>query len=136
MGKNRDKKFQSNLLDEAPVTAESHMDSEATAKEPEFLETEKVVNEKPAVEAPAAQEKKPEYGFYEETEPRVYGKVNSKCKKLNVRSAASPNAAVVTIVNSGKEVRILKNESTGSFYKISLDTGVSGFAMKEFIDEV
>lgn len=135
MGKNRDKRFQSNLLDEAPVTAESHIDSEATAKEPEIAETEKVVNEDHVVEAPAVQ-KKPEYGFYEETEPRIYGRVNSKCKKLNVRSAASPNAGVVAIINSGKEVRILKKESTDSFYKISLDTGVSGFAMKEFIDEV
>lgn len=132
MGKNKDRKFQSNLLDRAPVTEESHIDSEATAQEPIAAEPKEVI-ETP-VAAPA--EHKPDHGFYEETKPRTYGRVNSKCKKLNVRKAPSATAEVLLVVNSGREVRIFKDESTDKFYKISLDVGVTGFAMKEFIDEV
>lgn len=135
MGKNKNRMFQSNLLDRAPVTEEGHTHSEATAEEPVAVETPNVPNEAPAPVAPA-QEKKPDHGFYEETQPRVYGRVNSKCKKLNVREAADPEARVVSVLDSGKKVRILKDQSTDTFYKISLETGISGFAMKAFIDEV
>ena len=133
MGKNKDRKFQSNLLDRAPVTEESHIDSKATAQEPVAAESKEEVTETPAA-APA--EQKPDHGFYEETKPRTYGRVNSKCKKLNVRRAPSATAEVLLVVNSGREVRIFKDESTDKFYKISLDAGVTGFVMKEFIDEV
>lgn len=133
MGKNKDRKFQSNLLDRAPVTEESHIDSEATAQEPIAAEPKEEVIETPAA-APA--EQKPDHGFYEETKPRTYGRVNSKCKKLNVRKAPSATAEVLLVVNSGREVRIFKDESTDEFYKISLDAGVTGFVKKEFIDEV
>ena len=125
MGKNKNRMFQSNLLDRAPVTEEGHTNSEATAEEPVAVETPNVPNEAPA-----------DHGFYEETQPRVYGRVNSKCKKLNVREAADPEARVVSVLDSGKKVRILKDQSTDTFYKISLETGISGFAMKAFIDEV
>lgn len=134
MSKNKNRRFESNLLDRAPVAEEGHVESEATANEPTVSEPEVVTKEtEPAVEAPA---EKPDHGFYEEKEPRTYGVVNSKCKKLNVREAADPTARVVSIINSGKKIRIKKNESTDKFYKVSLETGVSGFVMKEFIDEV
>lgn len=133
MGKNKDRKFQSNLLDRAPVTEESHIDSEATAQEPIATESKEETTETPAA-TPA--EQKPDHGFYEETKPRTYGRVNSKCKKLNVRRAPSATAEVLLVVNSGREVRIFKDESTDEFYKISLDAGVTGFVVKEYIDEV
>ena len=134
MSKNKNKKFESNLLDRAPVAEESHVESEATANEPTVSEPENVppVTEEKA-EAPV---EKPDHGFYEETDARTYGIVNSKCKRLNVREAADPTARVVSIINSGKKIRIKKNESTDKFYKVSLETGISGFVMREFIDEV
>lgn len=144
MGKNKNKMYESNLLDRAPVDEEVHNESEATALEPVAEEPK---NETPApevVEAPKAAEpeapvveKKPEpakknYGFVEETAPRIFGKVD-KCGRLNIRESASKDAKVVAVVSNGTKMRINKEESTNDFYKVSLDTGVSGFASKDFI---
>ena len=135
MSKNKNRGFQSNLLDRAPVAEEGHVNSEATAQEPESVEaTNSPKIEEPVVES--ATDKKHDYGFHEETAPRVYGVVNSKCKKLFVRREPNKQAEPVSVINSGTKVRIKKDESTDTFYKISLETGMSGFAMKEFIDEV
>lgn len=136
MSKNKNKFLQSNLLDRAPVAEEGHVDSEATAQEPTLDETNTLAAETPAPEEAPAQEQSPRYGFYEETAPRVYGRINSKCKKLFVREAPYKEAKPVSILNTGTKVRIKKDESTDTFYKISLETGVSGYAMKEYIDEV
>lgn len=146
MGKNKNKMYESNLLDRAPVDEEVHNESEATAVEPVAEEPK---NETPApevVEAPKAAEpeapvveKKQEpakknYGFVEETAPRIFGKVDgSKCARLNVREKASKDSNIVAIANAGSKLRIDKEESTKDFYKVLLETGVSGFVAKEFI---
>lgn len=142
MGKNKNKNYESNLLDRAPVAEEGYKKEDmATVEAPVEVENENLAADpEPVVEAPVQEEKvekpKKNYGIVEETEPRVYGKVNDKCVRLNVREAADPTAKISAVINSGTGFRIDKSKSTDKFYFISLESGISGFAMKEFIDEV
>lgn len=139
MGKNKNKNYESNLLDRAPVAEEGYTKEDmATVEAPVEVENEKLAADpEPVVEAPVQEEKpKKNYGIVEETESRVYGKVNDKCVRLNVREAAEPTAKISAVINSGTGFRIDKSKSTDNFYFINLESGISGFAMKEFIDEV
>lgn len=142
MGKNKDRKFESNLLDRAPVAEEGYnAESEVPATEPVVEEPIETSEPAPAVEAPQpakAKEPEPEknYGIREETTPRSYGVVNSKCARLNIREEANTDAKKLAVVNSGTRLRIDKSKSTNEFFRIILDSGISGFAVKEFIDEV
>lgn len=146
MGKNKDRKFESNLLDRAPVAEEGYnVESEAPATEAAVEEPTEV--SEPAVEAVApevveepqpakAEEPEKNYGIREETTPRSYGVVNSKCARLNIREEANTDAKKLAVVNSGTRLRIDKSKSTNDFFRVMLDSGISGFAAKEFIDEV
>ena len=142
MGKNKDRKFESNLLDRAPVAEEGYnAESEVPATEPVVEEPIEPSEPAPAVEAPQpAEVKEPEpeknYGIREETTPRSYGVVNSKCARLNIREEANTDAKKLAVVNSGTRLRIDKSKSTNEFFRVILDSGISGFAVKEFIDEV
>lgn len=150
MGKNKDRKFESNLLDRAPVAEEGYnAESEVPATEPVVEEPIETSEPSPAVEAAAPEvpeapqpskvkEPEPEknYGIREETTPRSYGVVNSKCARLNIREEANTDAKKLAVVNSGTRLRIDKSKSTNEFFRVILDSGISGFAVKEFIDEV
>lgn len=139
MGKNKDRKFESNLLDRAPVAEEGYnAESEVPAAEPIVEEPIETSEPAPAVEAAAPEIPEPEknYGFREETTPRSYGVVNSKCARLNIREEANTDAKKLAVVNSGTRLRIDKSKSTNEFFRVILDSGISGFAVKEFIDEV
>ena len=144
MGKNKDRKFESNLLDRAPVAEEGYnAESEVPATEPVVEESIETSEPAPAVEAaapevPEVKEPQPEknYGIREETTPRSYGVVNSKCARLNIREEANTDAKKLAVVNSGTRLRIDKSKSTNEFFRVILDSGISGFAVKEFIDEV
>ena len=139
MGKNKNKNYESNLLDRAPVAEEGYTKEDmATVEAPVEVENENLASDpEPVVEAPVQEENpKKNYGIVEETEPRVYGKVNDKCARLNVREAAEATAKISAVINSGTRFRINKSKSTDKFYFINLESGISGFAMKEFIDEV
>lgn len=134
MGKNKDRKFESNLLDRAPVAEEGYnAESEVPATEPVVEEPIETSKPAPAVEA-AAPEKN--YGIREETTPRSYGVVNSKCARLNIREEANTDAKKLAVINSGTRLRIDKSKSTNEFFRVILDSGISGFAVKDFIDEV
>lgn len=144
MGKNKDRKFESNLLDRAPVAEEGYnAESEVPATEPVVEESIETSEPAPAVEAaapevPEVKEPQPEknYGIREETTPRSYGVVNSKCARLNIREEANTDAKKLAVINSGTRLRIDKSNSTNEFFRVILDSGISGFAVKEFIDEV
>lgn len=139
MGKNKDRKFESNLLDRAPVAEEGYnAESEVTATEPVVEEPTETSEPAPAVEAAASVVPEPEknYGIREETTPRSYGVVNSKCARLNIREEANTDAKKLAVINSGTRLRIDKSKSTNEFFRVILDSGISGFAVKEFIDEV
>ena len=139
MGKNKDRKFESNLLDRAPVAEEGYnAESEVPATEPVVEEPIETSEPAPAVEAAAPEVPEPEknYGIREETIPRSYGVVNSKCARLNIREEANTDAKKLAVVNSGTRLRIDKSKSTNEFFRVILDSGISGFAVKEFIDEV
>ena len=142
MGKNKNKNYESNLLDRAPVAEEGYNVNEATVEAPVVDEVENLASEPEAVveaaepEAPVEKEPEKKYGFVEETQPRTYGVISNKCARLNVREAASTTAKISAVVNAGTKVRIDKSKSEGDFHFIILDSGTSGFAMKEYIDEV
>lgn len=139
MGKNKDRKYESNLLDRAPVAEEGYnAESEVPATEPVVEEPIKTSGPAPAVEAAAPVVPEPEknYGIREETIPRSYGVVNSKCARLNIREEANTDAKKLAVINSGTRLRIDKSKSTNEFFRVILDSGISGFAVKEFIDEV
>lgn len=139
MGKNKDRKYESNLLDRAPVAEEGYnAESEVPATEPVVEEPIETSKPAPAVEAAAPVVPEPEknYGIREETTPRSYGVVNSKCARLNIREEANTDAKKLAVINSGTRLRIDKSKSTNEFFRVILDSGISGFAVKEFIDEV
>lgn len=137
MGKNKDRKFESNLLDRAPVAEEGYnAESEVPATEPIVEEPIETLEPAPAVEAPQPAEPEKNYGIRYETTPRSYGVVNSKCARLNIREEANTDAKKLAVVNSGTRLRIDKSKSTNEFFRVILDSGISGFAVKDFIDEV
>ena len=57
----------------------------------------------------------------------------TNCSKLNVRSKADKNAAVLCILSDDAEVIIDLENSTNEFYKVCTSAGVEGYCMKNFI---
>ena len=56
------------------------------------------------------------------------------CPKLNIRTDADTNAQIACVINRGAEVEVDESESTKYFYKVYLENGFEGFAMKQFIE--
>lgn len=59
----------------------------------------------------------------------------SGCTRLNVRKEPSthPTARIATVVTSGSELRIDLEKSTEDWYKVTTESGVEGFCMKQFV---
>ena len=57
----------------------------------------------------------------------------SKCPKLNVRKKPNLNAKVVTVIGVNCKVNIDEDKSTNDFYKVTTESGVEGYCMKDFI---
>lgn len=55
------------------------------------------------------------------------------CKKLNVRKAPNKLAGIVTTIPAGSSVIVDLDKSTVGFYKITTESGIEGFCVKEFI---
>ena len=68
----------------------------------------------------------------EEVKAPVVGVVVD-CKKLNVRKAPNPIAAVVCEIMENTEVKIDEANSTVEFFKVTLASGMEGFCMKKYI---
>lgn len=66
-----------------------------------------------------------------ETEP-VMGIVTG-CKKLNIRKAPSKTAEVVDVWDEGDQFMLDLDNSTSEWYKITTETGVEGFCMKQYV---
>ena len=55
----------------------------------------------------------------------------SNCEKLRIRE--KPNGDVLTVVDAGSEIMIDEKESTEEFYKVTTETGIDGYAMRQFV---
>ena len=77
-------------------------------------------------------EVEPEVEFVEAVQMKV-GRVID-CPKLNIRSDAFKSSRIVCVVDRGTEMEVDESESTVHFYKVYLDNGFYGFAMKQFIE--
>ena len=55
------------------------------------------------------------------------------CIRLNVREKPSIDAEILTALEAGSEVRLLKDEIENGFYKICTASGLEGYCMCEYI---
>ena len=103
---------QSRKLEETPVPAEPvvSMSKQASVLEPE--------------ETPAA-------NTVAKPEP-ITGIVDN-CIRLNVREKPSVDAEILTALEVGSEVRLLKDETENGFYKVCTASGLEGYCMCEYI---
>ena len=74
----------------------------------------------------------------EET-PKKESKVGivANCEKLNLRRSPlkdSDGANIITELLSGVAVIIDEDESTPNFYKVTTETGLEGYCMRQFIE--
>ena len=59
--------------------------------------------------------------------------VVDNCIRLNVREKPSVDAEILTALEVGSEVRILKDETENGFYKVCTASGLDGYCMCEYI---
>lgn len=55
------------------------------------------------------------------------------CIRLNVREKPSIDSEILTALEAGSEVRLLKDEIENGFYKICTASGLEGYCMCEYI---
>ena len=56
------------------------------------------------------------------------------CDKLNIRSTSEvTNDNVIAVINKNSKVVIDNNSLSSSWYKVTTETGISGFCMSEYI---
>lgn len=55
------------------------------------------------------------------------------CGKLNLREKPSLQGKVICELNKGTELMVDRAESTDEWYKVYLESGLSGFCMKDYI---
>ena len=59
--------------------------------------------------------------------------VVDNCLRLNIREKPSIDAEILTALEAGSEVRLLKDEMENGFYKICTASGLDGYCMCEYI---
>ena len=58
------------------------------------------------------------------------------CVKLNVREAASKDSSVLCEIILNSKVIVDEENSTDDFYKVTTETGVEGYCMKQYINVI
>ena len=58
------------------------------------------------------------------------------CVKLNVREAASKDSNVLCEIILNSKVIVDEENSTDDFYKVTTETGVEGYCMKQYINVI
>lgn len=91
----------------------------------EDVVTESIVEEKPVVVEQPKVEVIPKRRY-------VKGEAFN-CGILRVRKATNAKSEIVTVINRGTQVQIDLEQSSESFYKITVNK-ITGFCMKEFIN--
>ena len=104
---------------------------------------EKVVNEEQAVEEKVANEPQQNISDPESDMDAVANDETSnligyvtECIKLNVREAASKDSNVLCEILLNSKVIVDKENSTEDFYKVTTETGVEGYCMKQYINVI
>lgn len=70
----------------------------------------------------------------EPEEPKtVTGTVTSPKPKLNVRRQPLQTGKVLGVIDNGSKVKIDLDNSTTEWYKVSSESGLEGYCMKQFI---
>lgn len=101
-------------------TTEEMMEEMMKEELEETVETEELEDEVVETEEP------------EEEESIFVGTVTN-CKKLNIRETPSLQGKVLCVLEEGSELMVDKTESTDEWYKVYLESGISGFCMKDYI---
>ena len=104
---------------------------------------EKVVNEEQAVEEKVANESQQNISDPEsdidvaanDKTSELIGYVTD-CVKLNVREAASKDSNALCEIILNSKVIVDEENSTDDFYKVTTETGVEGYCMKQYINVI
>lgn len=64
---------------------------------------------------------------------KVKGTV-ANCTKLNIRTKASADAAVIRVLNAGTKVDINVNKSNAEWLSVRTPDGINGYCMRKFVD--
>ena len=104
---------------------------------------EKVANEEQAVEEKVANESQQNISDPEsdidvaanDETSELIGYVTD-CVKLNVREAASKDSNVLCEIILNSKVIVDEENSTDDFYKVTTETGVEGYCMKQYINVI
>ena len=115
---------------------------EKVANEEQAVE-EKVVNEEQAVEEKVANESQQNISDPEsdidvaanDETSELIGYVTD-CVKLNVREAASKDSNALCEIILNSKVIVDEENSTDDFYKVTTETGVEGYCMKQYINVI
>ena len=104
---------------------------------------EKVANEEQAVEEKVANESQQNISDPEsdidvaanDKTSELIGYVTD-CVKLNVREAASKDSNALCEIILNSKVIVDEENSTDDFYKVTTETGVEGYCMKQYINVI
>ena len=104
---------------------------------------EKVVNEEQAVEEKVVNESQQNISDPEsdidvaanDETSELIGYVTD-CVKLNVREAASKDSNALCEIILNSKVIVDEENSTDDFYKVTTETGVEGYCMKQYINVI
>ena len=115
---------------------------EKVANEEQVVE-EKVANEEQAVEEKVVNESQQNISDPEsdidvaanDETSELIGYVTD-CVKLNVREAASKDSNVLCEIILNSKVIVDEENSTDDFYKVTTETGVEGYCMKQYINVI
>ena len=116
--------------------------NQEAANEEQAVE-EKVANEEQAVEEKVVNESQQNISDSEsdidvaanDETSELIGYVTD-CVKLNVREAASKDSNVLCEIILNSKVIVDEENSTDDFYKVTTETGVEGYCMKQYINVI
>ena len=71
-----------------------------------------------------------------EEAPKKESKVGivAHCLKVNLRSEAITGNNIITVLPAGTALVIDEDETTDKFYKVTTETGLEGYCMRQFIE--
>lgn len=70
----------------------------------------------------------------QETEPQPVTGTIANCTKLNIRVKPAATATVACVLNAGTKLEIDVDKSTSEWLKVSTDSGVDGYCMRQFVE--
>ena len=58
----------------------------------------------------------------------------TNCSRLNVRKKPNKEAKILAVIDEGTELTVNLSRSTRNWYSVSLESGLYGYCMTEYID--